>query len=561
MRLADLLAYNEIIIQCHDNPDADSIASGYGVYEYLLENGKQARLIYGGRNAIRKSNLVMMVKELEIPIEHVRNMHEAKPAELLVTVDCQYGEGNVTLYPADNIAVIDHHRVSGKLPKMSEVRSNLGACSTLLWEMLKEEQYAVNDHVNLATALYYGLYTDTGSFEEIFHPKDMALRDEANIDSGLITKFRNSNISIEELETAGAALLRCDYNEKYRFAVVKSGPCDPNVLGIISDLVLEVDAVDVCLVFSVLPTGVKISIRSCIEAVRANELAVKICMGIGSGGGHTVKAGGFLQMELLAKAYESYCRRLGTEPRMELDENGRTERPSISAIKSFLEDRMVDYFEGRQTIEAVVFDLDGTLLDTLEDLKDSVNAALTQYQMPARSLEEVRSFVGDGIRKLMMRAVPNGEENAQFEEAFAFFKEHYRNNCNNKTAPYDGVLELMRELQGRGVKMGIVSNKFDAGVKALNDEFFADYTEVAIGELPGGKRKPDPEALNRALDLLEVEKDHVVYVGDSDVDILTARNAGVRCISATWGFRDADFLLEHEAGIIINRPLELLEYV
>lgn len=561
MRLADLLAYNEIIIQCHDNPDADSIASGYGVYEYLRENGKSPRMIYGGRNVIRKSNLVMMVKELEIPIEHVRNMSEAKPVELLVTVDCQYGEGNVTLYPAETIAVIDHHRVSGKLPALSEVRSNLGACSTLLWEMLKEEKYQVNDNVNLATALYYGLYTDTGSFEEIFHPKDMELRDDANIDSGLITKFRNSNISIEELETAGAALLRCDYNEKYRFAVVKSGPCDPNVLGIISDLVLEVDAVDVCLVFSVLPTGVKISVRSCVEAIRANELATKMCMGIGSGGGHTVKAGGFLQMELLSKEYESYCRRLGAEPRMELDENGRRERPSISAIKSFLEDRMVDYFEGRQTIEAVVFDLDGTLLDTLEDLKDSVNAALAQYHLPARTVDEVRSFVGDGIRKLMLRAVPDGEKDAHFEEMLAFFKAHYKGNCNNKTAPYDGVLELMRELQGRGVKMGIVSNKFDAGVKALNEEFFAEYTDVAIGEIPGGKRKPDPESLNCALDLLGVEKDHVVYVGDSDVDILTARNAGVRCISATWGFRDEGFLLEHEAGIIINRPLELLEYV
>lgn len=561
MRLAELLTYNRIIIQCHDNPDADSIASGYAVYVYLQEHGKDVRLIYGGSNAIRKSNLVMMVKELEIPIEHVRNMSEANPVELLVTVDCQYGEGNVTLYPAETVAVIDHHRVSRKLPFLSEVRSNLGACSTLLWEMLKEEKYVVNDNVNLATALYYGLYTDTGSFEEIFHPKDMELRDEANIDAGLITKLRNSNISIEELETAGAALLRCDYNEKYRFAVVKSGPCDPNVLGIISDLVLEVDAVDVCLVFSVLPTGVKISIRSCIEEIKANELAAKICIGIGSGGGHTVKAGGFLQMELLSKAYESYCRVIGTEPRMEMGENGRTERPSISAIKSLLEDRMVDYFEGRETVEAVIFDLDGTLLDTLEDLKDSVNAALEKYQMPARTLEEIRSFVGNGVRNLMIRSVPDGEENPQFEEAFSYFKAYYREHCNDKTVPYDGILELMRELRGRGIKMAIVSNKFDAGVKALNEKFFAEYTDVAMGEIPGRKRKPDPETVNVVLQLLGVDKEHAVYVGDSDVDILTARNADIRCISVSWGFRDEEFLLDHEAGILIHRPLELLEYV
>ena len=561
MRLAELLDYNNIVIQCHDNPDADAIASGYALYIYLQAQGKNVSLIYGGYNIIRKSNLVMMVKELEIPIEYVRNMSEAEPAELLVTVDCQYGEGNVTLYPAKKAAVIDHHRVSQKLPVLSEVRSNLGSCSTLLWEMLKEEKYAVNDNSNLATALYYGLYTDTGGFEEIFHPKDMQLRDEANIDTGLITKLRNSNISIEELETAGAALLRCDYNEKYRFAIVKTGPCDPNVLGIISDLVLEVDAVDVCLVFSVLPNGVKISVRSCIETIKANELAAKICMGIGSGGGHDVKAGGFLQMELLSMAYEAYCRVIGTEPRMETGENGRTERPSISAIKSLLEDKMVDYFEGRETIDAVIFDLDGTLLDTLEDLKDAVNAALEKYKMPVRTLEEVRTFVGNGVRKLMIRAVPDGEADPQFEEVFAYFRSYYKEHCNEKTTPYEGIMELMHELRGRGIKMAILSNKFDAGVKALNEKYFAEYTDVAMGEIPGSKRKPDPEMLNMVLQLLGVEKEHALYVGDSDVDILTARNAGVRCISVTWGFRDEEFLIDHEAGILINRPLELLEYV
>ena len=561
MRLAELLSYNNIIVQCHDNPDADAIASGYGVYMYLKEMGKNVRLIYGGRGVIRKSNLVMMVRELEIPIEHVSDMTQEQEAELLVTVDCQYGEGNVTIYPAKETAVIDHHRVSRKLPKLSEVRSNLGACSTLVWELLKEEGYVVNDHVNLATALYYGLYTDTGSFEEIFHPKDLQLREEANIDTALITKFRNANISIEELETAGAALLRCDYNEQYRFAVVKCGPCDPNVLGIISDLVLEVDAVDVCLVFSVMQNGVKISVRSCIEEVKANELAAKICMGIGSGGGHTVKAGGYIQMGLLSKAYEAYCRLIDTEPRMELAENGRTERPSMSAIKSLLEHRMVTYFEGQETVEAVVFDLDGTLLNTLEDLKDAVNASLEKYGMAPRSLEEIQEFIGNGIRNLMARSVPEGEANPLFEETLEYFRHYYRQHCNEKTVPYDGIMELMHELAGRGIKMGIVSNKFDAGVKELCEAHFAEYIQVAIGEIPEAKRKPDPQTLNLALELLQAEKEHALYVGDSDVDILTARNAGVRCVSVTWGFRNEEFLMEHEAGVMIDRPLELLEYI
>lgn len=561
MRLKELLQYQNITIQCHDNPDADAIASGYALYEYFKSQGKEVRLIYGGRNVIRKSNLVMMVKELEIPIEHIHHMAGEEIPDLLVTVDCQYGEGNVAVFPAKTVAVIDHHRVSRKLPELHEVRSNLGACATLLWSMLRDEGYDVNANERLATALYYGLYTDTGRLEEIYHTLDMELRDGARFDAILITKLRNANISIEELETAGAALLRCDYNEKYRFAVVKSGPCDPNLLGIISDLVLEVDAVDVCLVFSVLPTSVKISVRSCIEEVPANELAASICKGVGSGGGHLVKAGGYLQMGLLTKGYVSYCRRLGTEPRMELDETGKSERPSMSAIKSLLEQRMVDYFEGREQVSAVVFDLDGTLLNTLEDLKDSVNAALKEYGMPERTLDEVQSFVGNGIRNLMIQSVPDGESNPQFEEVFRFFKTYYRNHCDEKTCPYEGVMELMHELKGRGIKMAIVSNKFDAGVKALNEKFFSEYIAIAVGEMPGMNRKPDPGSINMVLDVLGVEKEHVLYVGDSDVDILTARNAGVRPVSVTWGFRDEEFLVEHDAGILIHRPLELLEYI
>lgn len=561
MKLKELLKFNQIVVQCHDNPDADAIASGYAVYSYLKEHGKEVRLIYSGRNIIRKSNLVIMVKELEIPIEHVRNTEKEQPAELLITVDCQYGEGNVSLYPAQTVAVIDHHRVSRKMPALSEIQSHLGACSTLIWNMLQDEGIVVNENQKLATALYYGLFTDTGGLEEIYHEKDMELRDNAQFDSALITKLRNANISIEELETAGAALLRCDYNEQYRFAIVKSGPCDPNVLGLISDMVLEVDAVNVCLVFSVLPNGVKLSIRSCDEDIKANELAAKICMGMGSGGGHHIKAGGFLQMGLLTKEYETYCRKIGTEPRMELDETGILERPSLSAIKSYLEYRLVEYFDKRDEAEAVIFDLDGTLLNTLGDLTDSVNGALKKYNMPLCTLEEVQSFVGNGLRNLMIQAVPDGEDNPDFEEIFRFFKDYYKEHCDLKTAPYDGVIELMRELKGRNKKMAIVSNKFDAGVKALNEKYFAEFTEAAIGESERIERKPSPDSVNEALRVLGVERDRVIYVGDSDVDILTARNAEIRCVSVAWGFRDEKFLMENGAGVIITRPLELLEYL
>ena len=561
MKLSKLLQYNQIIVQCHDNPDADAIASGFGVYTYLKMHGKKVRLVYGGRNVIRKSNLVMMIKELEIPIENVRHTSGEEPAELLVTVDCQYGEGNVTLYPAQHVAVIDHHRVSKALPKMHEVQSNLGACSTLIWNMLKAEGIDPNENEKLVTALYYGLFTDTGNLEEIYHEKDMELRDNAKYHMGLLTRLRNANISIEELETAGAALLRCDYNEQYRFAVVKAGPCDPNVLGLISDMVLEVDSIDVCVVFAIQPNGVKISIRSCDEKIKANELAAKLCRDIGSGGGHLVKAGGTLQMNLLTKEYEAYCRKIGTVPRMVWDETGSYERPSMSAIKSYLEYRMVEYFENREHIEAVIFDLDGTLLNTLYYLTDSVNWALGKYGQPTRSIEEVRAFVGNGLRNLMRRAVANGEENPVFEDLFEFFREYYKSHCNIKTAPYEGIMELMKELKGRGIQMAIVSNKIDAGVKELNAIHFAEYVDVALGEREGIERKPAPDSVNEAIRLLGVNKENTVYVGDSDVDIQTAKNAEIRCVSVSWGFRDEAFLMEHGAGIMIDRPLELLEYL
>lgn len=314
MRLRDLLKYEDIVIQCHDNPDADAIASGYGVYTYLKEQGKKVRFIYSGRFKLQKSNLVLMVTELNIPIEYVENIEKPK---LLVTVDCQYGEGNVTRFEAENIAVIDHHQVSRKLPEMNEVRSNLGACATIVRELLKEEGMDINSDKKLATALYYGLLTDTNNFTEISHPLDKDLRDDAEFERSMIVHFRNANLSLKELEIAGEALLSYEFNEKYRYTIAEAKPCDPNILGMISDLMLEVDTVDSCLVYSVLPFGVKISVRSCIKEVKASELAEFITAGIGSGGGHLEKAGGFIQKELL----EADCE-----------------------ISRFLKTRMDDYF-------------------------------------------------------------------------------------------------------------------------------------------------------------------------------------------------------------------------
>lgn len=561
MRLKELLKYDDIVIQCHDNPDADTIASGYAVYCFLKAYGKNSKLIYSGRNTIRKSNLKLMVSELHIPITHVEKLDEP---ELLVTVDCQYGESNVTMHKAKNIAVIDHHRISGKVPELHEIRNKFGSCSTVLWHMLKEEDFAINSDIRLSTALYYGLYTDTNEFTEISNTMDMGLRDEVEVDHVLIGRLRNANMSLEELEIAGTALLKSDYIEDYRCAIVKAGMCDPNVLGIISDLLLAVDVVDTCLVFNVLPNGVKLSVRSCVENVKASELATVICDGIGSGGGHMNKAGGFIQMELLIPEYIKFCEKMGITPRMRLSDDERKEIPTDSAVKTLLEKRMLDYLEknkNESSKEAVIFDLDGTLLNTLEDLCDAVNVALEINGMPKRTLEEVRNFVGNGVRNLMLRAVENGEDNPLFEKAFADFKKYYALHCKDKTVPYRGIIELLEVLQNRGIKMAIVSNKIDSAVKELNNFYFSEYTKTAIGEMEGVARKPAPDTALKALRELGVSADKAIYVGDSDVDIKTARNAGLDCVSVTWGFRDRDFLIENGATRLIDYPLQLLQYL
>ena len=341
MKLEDLLCYNQIVIQCHDTPDADAIGSGFALWSYFKEKGKDVRLVYGGRNRIRKSNLVLLIRELGIPIEYVGHLN---PPELLITVDCQYGEGNVVCFPVKEIAVIDHHMLIQPLPRLNRVDNTLGSCCTLVWKMLKEANFDVNKNKYIATALYYGLYMDTGFMEEIYHMEDMMVRDTMNFDRKIMHKLRNSNISIDDLETAGAALLRTDYIEKYNFGLVKTSPCDPNVLGIISDLVLQVDAIDSCVVFALLEAGVKLSVRSCVEEIRANEMVMAICDGIGSGGGHVGKAGGFIPIQQATQEYLRICEEHNITPRMELDETGSQNRPSASGIKILLQRRANRYF-------------------------------------------------------------------------------------------------------------------------------------------------------------------------------------------------------------------------
>jgi phosphoglycolate phosphatase len=208
-------------------------------------------------------------------------------------------------------------------------------------------------------------------------------------------------------------------------------------------------------------------------------------------------------------------------------------------------------------IDTVIFDLDGTLLDTLGDLADSVNYALNKFDMPPKSDAQVKSYVGNGIRNLMRRAVPDGEDNPLFEKAFEAFKEYYDGHCNVRTKAYDGILELTSTLKEKGYSLAIVSNKVDSAVKNLQRDYFKDI-EVAIGDREGMKIKPAPDSVNLALAELGKNKYNAVYVGDSDVDIETARNSGLPCISVLWGFRDKEFLTNHGAEIFAEKPSDIL---
>ena len=211
--------------------------------------------------------------------------------------------------------------------------------------------------------------------------------------------------------------------------------------------------------------------------------------------------------------------------------------------------------------DTYIFDLDGTLLDTLTDLAASVNYALRTHNMPEHSIDDVRRFVGNGVRKLMERAVPDGAANPDFEATFAKFREYYMLHSLDTTRPYPGIQEVLAELKARGCHLAVVSNKMMAATVELCRHFFSDTIEVAIGEneAEGIRKKPAPDTVFAALRELQIEPLTSVYVGDSDVDIATARNAGLPCISVLWGFRDRQFLLDHGATTFVSSPNELLD--
>lgn len=212
-------------------------------------------------------------------------------------------------------------------------------------------------------------------------------------------------------------------------------------------------------------------------------------------------------------------------------------------------------------IDTVIFDLDGTLLYTLEDLTDSTNFALTMLGYPQRSLNEVKEFVGNGVSLLIKRALPENTDTEIQNKCLELFKNHYSNNISNKTRPYDGIYDLLNNLKKNEFNIIVVSNKFDSAVKKLCDKYFEGLITLAIGQQEEIKPKPAPDMVLKALSILNISKENCILIGDSEVDIQTAANSNIPCISVTWGYKSIDFLYKNNASTLIYSPEELLDLI
>lgn len=371
MLLSDYLNYDHIYIQCHDNPDADTLASGFALYTYYKEHNIDAHLFYSGRFTIQKSNLLLMIEKLSIPIEYIEKDSMEFHDELLITVDCQYGNGNVTLFLADHVVVIDHHKEELVLPKDSLIISNFGSCSTIIWLMFSEIGVDLGNYPDVSTALYYGLLTDTLQFTEIHYPADKDMRDSLYYNKSTISQLRNSNLSASELEIAGIAMIRTIYNEVNRYSLIRSEPCDPNILGLISDMCIQVDNVDKCVVYNELTDGIKYSVRSCVRDTKASDLAAFLADGIGSGGGHMEKAGGFISRTKY-----------------------NAQHPGIHT-EAYFSERIQLYCESFDIIDASTYEMDTTDMKRYKKKKLPIGYVVATDILPIGTPITIRTLEGD----------------------------------------------------------------------------------------------------------------------------------------------------------------------
>ncbi len=211
--------------------------------------------------------------------------------------------------------------------------------------------------------------------------------------------------------------------------------------------------------------------------------------------------------------------------------------------------------------KAVIFDLDGTLLYTVEDLCDSVNYALRKYGYDTISIEQCTKNIGNGVANLILLSAPSSANDDERTALLKAFKEHYKNNMQNKTVPYDGITEMLETLVKAGVKTAVLSNKFDEATKMLCDELLGNLIMLPVGERVGVPRKPSPDAALEIINRLGTDKTSTIYVGDSDGDILMAKNAGIRSVGVTWGYRPVSLLIEAGADFIANTPDDIVKFV
>ena len=298
--LKRLLDYKKVYIQCHDNPDADALASAFGVYRYLQSQGKDVSIIYGGAEEIKKSATRMLVKECGIPAEYTHSIEEDS---FLLLVDCQYGATNVEKFIAIHVAMIDHHVRTLEETENCFIKDNYQCCCTIVYELLKEEGYCVKGDEVLSIAFLYGLYTDTACFADLFRSEDMEMRKELYEDYDLFDRLTKSNMSVAELLIATDAMYNHYFDPTYRYAIVSALKCEQTILGVIGDFIIQVDAINLSFAYSEADAGYRISLRSCDEKYPANEIAAYVCEGIGGGGGHRKKAGGQIVREKMIEKY------------------------------------------------------------------------------------------------------------------------------------------------------------------------------------------------------------------------------------------------------------------
>lgn len=307
MKLEDLLSYNDIVIQCHDKPDADTIASGFALFKYLEKNGKSPRLVYTGTQKVTRGSLHEMIKKFQIPLEYLPEADGE--AELLVTVDCRASEGNVSMLPCRNVAIIDHHSLKEKeeLPKLHEIRTEsdgYASCATVLWAMLKEAGIPVEEDGQLPTILYYGLYMDTQELKTA-QAMDKNMLDELKFDRDIVTELQGVNLSFEEIGIMGRAYNSLHINHRHCFAVAQVETCDPDILGIVGDELMKVAGVDISVAYCLLEgdEGGKISVRCRRKGHSATDLIHWLVRSMGDdGGGTPTKAAGRVPKRFLEEA-------------------------------------------------------------------------------------------------------------------------------------------------------------------------------------------------------------------------------------------------------------------